>query len=103
MCTCVVCRTMFGEDPKASPDLARIVSERHAERLKALLDDKPGKVRPHTPFDTPHRFSFRCTAQTPFPYTARRQYMPFSTARVDRLLIPARIATSAREGDGDIG
>lgn len=38
---------MFGDDPKASPDLARIVSERHAERLKTLLDDKPGKVRPH--------------------------------------------------------
>lgn len=36
---------MFGEDPRQSKDLARIVSERHAQRLKALLDDKPGKVR----------------------------------------------------------
>jgi aldehyde dehydrogenase (NAD+) len=32
-------RRFFGADPKASPDLARIVSEKHAERLAGYLED----------------------------------------------------------------
>ncbi|MFN3500558.1 MAG: aldehyde dehydrogenase family protein, partial [Pannonibacter indicus] len=30
-------REFFGEDPRASPHYARIVSKRHAERLQSLL------------------------------------------------------------------
>lgn len=29
----------YGEDPKQSPDIARIVSDRHFERLTGLLAD----------------------------------------------------------------
>lgn len=34
----------YGADPKASPDFARIVSRRHAERLAAMLDDGATKA-----------------------------------------------------------
>ena len=37
-------RSMFGDDAKKGGDLARIVSERHAQRMADLLADKPGKV-----------------------------------------------------------
>ena len=37
-------RVMFSDKMKDSPDLARIVSTRHAERLAGLLKEKPGKI-----------------------------------------------------------
>ena len=40
-----VFREHFGENPKKSMDLARIVNSRHTERLKGLLSDtKPEQV-----------------------------------------------------------
>jgi len=38
--------TMFSSKTSDSPDLARIVSTRHAQRLADLLKDKSFKVRP---------------------------------------------------------
>lgn len=49
-------RTMFSTDTSASPDLARIVSTRHAQRLADLLNDKSFKVEAGGEVNVPEKF-----------------------------------------------
>jgi aldehyde dehydrogenase (NAD+) len=49
-------RSFVGADPAASPDLARIVNERHAERLAGLLRSAGGTVACGGTTDVPGRY-----------------------------------------------
>jgi hypothetical protein len=45
-----------GDDPKSSESLTRIVSARHTQRLKGLLEDKPGTILVGGDVDEEHRY-----------------------------------------------
>ncbi|CAH8869431.1 unnamed protein product [Trichobilharzia szidati] len=40
----IILQEFFGDDPQKSPDLARIINERHFKRLKNLLKQTKGKI-----------------------------------------------------------
>ena len=39
-----VCKEWFGENPEESPDLCRIVSDRHFNRLESLISSSKGHI-----------------------------------------------------------
>ena len=39
-----VCKEWFGENPEESPDLCRVVSDRHFDRLESLISSSTGRI-----------------------------------------------------------
>ena len=39
-----VCKEWFGENPEESPDLCRVVSDRHFNRLESLISSSKGRI-----------------------------------------------------------
>ena len=39
-----VCKEWFGENPEESPDLCRVVSDRHFDRLESLITSSTGRI-----------------------------------------------------------
>jgi hypothetical protein len=39
-----VCKEWFGENPEESPDLCRVVSDRHFDRLEILISSSTGHI-----------------------------------------------------------